>query len=194
MKQNRAANVQLGRTAHWLTGTEWEPSLNLWGQCTCSNKHEGNSVFLKTIKVSIFLSLTNQVLTGGSLCSHRKANRCGHSKTCSCFHCAFSGFLNSEGFRPRPALFIAVVFEAKHFWTDVTRTDMPVCSICTGKANSDWTVTTWLGLFLQPVFPRPAGLWDWVLGKQDSIADHFDVLHKHFIDGPLHYIPNLYVW
>lgn len=63
------------------------------------------------------------------------------------------------------------------------------------QRNSDWTVTTWLGLFLHLtgcfLFH---GLWGWILGKQDSIADLFDVLQKHFIEGPLHYIPNLYVW
>lgn len=57
---------------------------------------QANLVFLKTIKVSVFLSLTNQVLTDSSLSSHI-------TKTCSYFHCAFSVSLNSEGLCPRPA-------------------------------------------------------------------------------------------
>ena len=59
---------------------------------------------------------------------------------------------------------------------------------CTGKAKKlrlDRHHLTRFLLASHRLFPLPAGLWDWVLGKQDSIADLLDVLHKHFIDGPI---------
>lgn len=41
------------------------------------------------------------------------------------------------------------------------------------------------------LLPFPVGIWDRVLGKQDSITE-FLILHKHFVAGPHSYVPILY--
>ena len=51
-------------------------------------------------------------------------------------------------FSLRGCFFIAVVFQANHFWTDMTGTDMSVPAAQEKQRNSDWTVITWLGFFL----------------------------------------------